>query len=74
MSSFGFKGIEEGAFNFEQEDEMILFFPDGLHVMIIDDDAKAVRRATAMLSTYSLSHPPFIAPPGQSSSHSRYRV
>uniref|UniRef100_A0A0E0ICY8 Uncharacterized protein n=1 Tax=Oryza nivara TaxID=4536 RepID=A0A0E0ICY8_ORYNI len=50
MSSFGFKGIEEGAFNFEQEDEMILFFPDGLHVMIIDDDAKAVRRATAMLS------------------------
>jgi hypothetical protein len=32
------------------EDEMILFFPDGLQVMIIDDDAKAVRRATAMLS------------------------
>ncbi|EAZ07232.1 hypothetical protein OsI_29475 [Oryza sativa Indica Group] len=28
----------------------ISFFPDGLRVMIIDDDAKAVRRATATLS------------------------
>uniref|UniRef100_A0A0E0F787 Response regulatory domain-containing protein n=1 Tax=Oryza meridionalis TaxID=40149 RepID=A0A0E0F787_9ORYZ len=28
----------------------ISFFPDGLPVMIIDDDAKAVRRATATLS------------------------
>ncbi|KAF0898770.1 hypothetical protein E2562_009375 [Oryza meyeriana var. granulata] len=40
------------------EEEMLSFFPGGLRVLLVDDDTKAVRTATATLSTL---HYPVVA-------------
>nr|BAD09587.1 hypothetical protein [Oryza sativa Japonica Group] len=51
MMMFFPSGLRVMLVDDDMKTEMLSFFPDGLHVILVDDGKKAMRTATATLST-----------------------